>query len=156
MQWLMILFTWVKRKPYWIGSIWTMSTRTTVMEYSSQHGVILFSSVKWKPHDGSVTHNCAVSGLVFIKVNNRCIWWSWSTFITSGSDRISCILASSSGEGGTGGCCLALDLSVSPMLVSWGLLGSYRLKHTLCSLKLQLLKIYIYLTVLTNSTLLSI
>ena len=65
------------------------------------------------------TYNCAASGLVFIMVNNFCIWWSCRTLITSGSDRISCILAWSSGDGGTGGCCLALALSVSPMSLSW-------------------------------------
>lgn len=63
----------------------------------------------------NTTHNCAASGLVFIMVNNLCIWWSWSTFITSGSDKISRILASSSWEGGTAVCCLVLDLSVRPI-----------------------------------------
>ena len=63
----------------------------------------------------NTTHNCAASGLDFIMVNNLCIWWSWSTFITSGSDKISRILASSSWEDGTAVCCLVLDLSVRPI-----------------------------------------
>ena len=47
------------------------------------------------------------------------MWWSWSAFITSGSDNNSCILASSSGEGvkDTGPCCVGVLCSVNPIFL---------------------------------------